>query len=205
MQRYEIATLTTTLGAAAKAAPAIESFCGEGGARGRLLGCWSTELGPLNQLLVLRGFDTAEDLTLERQRVLDTTSPFGCAEWLTAMELDSYIPFPGFPPVQPGAFGKVYEIRTYRLKPGGLPQTVAAWQRAVPARRELSPLTIAMHAVDGPPRFTHVWPYASLEARGAIRAEAIARGIWPPQGGPAWLTGNMRSTIGLPTAHSPLH
>jgi hypothetical protein len=37
-----------------------------------------------------------------------------------------------------------------------------------------------------------------------VRAESVARGVWPPKGGPDWLTGEMRSIIALPTAISPL-
>lgn len=204
MQRYELATLTTAIGAAGKAAPAIEAWCREGDARGRLLGCWASEIGALNQMLVLRGFDTEADLQAERARTLSSASPFGCAEWLAGLTLDSYAPFPDLPPVEPGAYGPVYEVRTYVLKQGGLEPTLAAWKAALPARLELSRLVIAMYALDGAPRFTHIWPYASLNDRAAIRADSVARGIWPPKGGPDWLTPDMRSTICLPTAVSPL-
>jgi len=106
--------------------------------------------------------------------------------------------------VKPGKYGAVYEIRTYKLKHGGVPNTIAAWEAAVPERIKLSPLVIAMYALDGPPRFTHIWPFVSLDARAAVRADSVAKGVWPPKGGPAWLTGEMRSTIALPTAISPL-
>jgi len=136
--------------------------------------------------------------------MLDTTEPFGAGEGVTAMRFDSYAPFPFLPPVKPGKYGSVYEIRTYKLKPGGVPNTIAAWATAVPERIKLSPLVIAMVALDGAPRFTHIWPFASLDARAAVRAESVAKGIWPPKGGPDWLTGEMHSTIALPTAISPL-
>ncbi|UFN47679.1 NIPSNAP family protein [Roseomonas sp. OT10] len=204
MQRYEIATLTTTLGAASRAAPAIEAFAGEAGAKGRLLGLWTTELGPLNQILVLRGFETEADLAAERRRTLLAANPFGSAEWLTGLALDSYVPFPELPPVAPGAYGAVYEFRTYILKHGGLGPTLEAWKAAVPPRAVLSPLTIAMYATDGAPRFTHIWPYPSLNDRLAVRGESVRQGIWPPKGGPPWLTSDMRATVGLPTANSPL-
>ena len=108
------------------------------------------------------------------------------------------------PPVVPGAYGSVYEIRTYRLKHGGVLATSAAWEAAMPARSAISPLIIAMAALDGPPRFTHIWPFDGLDDRAAKRARAVAEGVWPPKGGPAWLTGNMRSTIAIPAAFSPL-
>jgi len=32
-------------------------------------------------------------------------------------------------------------------------------------------------------KFVHIWPYESLNHRAEIRAEAAAKGIWPPKGG----------------------
>ena len=202
--RYELATLTIKLGTAAQAIAGIDSYVKAPEAKGALLGCWTSEIGQLNQLYVLRGFADDAELQAERTRAFGTTNPFGCGEALVTMDLDAYAPFPFLPPVAPGKFGKVYEIRSYRLKHGGIPATIAAWRAAVPERIKLSPLLVAMYALDGPPRFTHIWPYASLDARGAVRADAAAKGVWPPKGGPEWLTGDMRSTIVLPTAISPL-
>ncbi len=202
--RYEIATLTIKLGTAAQAIAGIDGYVKAAGAKGTLLGCWASEIGQLNQFYVLRGFADDAELQAERTRAFGTGNPFGCGEAIVTMGFDSYVPFPFLPPVATGKFGKVYEIRTYRLKPGGIPATIAAWQAAVPERVKLSPLVVAMVALDGPPRFTHIWPFASLDARAAIRADAVAKGVWPPKGGPDWLTGDMRSTIALPTAISPL-
>jgi hypothetical protein len=201
---YEIATLSIKLGTAAKAVAGIGDYVKAPGAKGTLLGCWSTEIGDLNQLLLLRGFDDHAQLLRERERILHTTDPFGAGDAIASLNFDSYAPFPFLPPVKPGKYGAVYEIRTYKLKHGGVPHTIAAWEAAVPARCELSPLSIAMYALDGPPRFTHIWPFASLDVRAAVRADSVAKGIWPPKGGPDWLTGEMHSTIGLPTAISPL-
>jgi hypothetical protein len=55
----------------------------------------------------------------ERKRALFSANPFGAAEGLTGLEMDSYAPFPFLPPIVPGKYGKVYEFRTYQLKPGG--------------------------------------------------------------------------------------
>jgi hypothetical protein len=201
---YEIATLTIKLGTAPKAIAGIGDYVKAPAAKGTLLGCWATEIGDLNQLMVLRGFADHAELLNERERILQTTEPFGVGDAIAAMDFDSYAPFPFLPPVKPGKYGAVYEIRTYKLKHGGVPNTIAAWEAAVPERIKLSPLVIAMYALDGPPRFTHIWPFVNLDARAAVRADSVAKGIWPPKGGPAWLTGEMRSTIALPTAISPL-
>jgi len=202
MKRYEIATLSTTMGAAAKAAPAIEAFAGEG--KGRLLGIFYADIGLLNRVMVLRGFDSCEDYDAERNRTLRSSNPFGSAEWLTGLQLEGYEPFPFLPPVETGSFGPAYEFRTYILKTGGLEPTIRAWEAAVPQRTELSKMTVCMYGIDGQPRMTHIWPYASVNERGTIRADSVAKGVWPPKGGPDWLTNDMRSTIAFPTANSPL-
>lgn len=202
--RYEIATLTIRLGTAAKVVAGIAEFVKAPDARGELLGCWASEIGVLNEILVLRGFADKAELATERARVQGTTNPFNCGDAISQLTFDSYAPFPFLPPVRSAKLGGVYEVRTYKLKHGGLQPTIAAWQQAMPERAKISPLVIAMYAVDGPARFTHIWPFASLDARAAARADSVAKGVWPPKGGPDWLTGDMRSTIVLPTAISPL-
>jgi NIPSNAP len=202
--RYEMTTLSIKLGTAPKVIAGIEGWCKAADAKGTLLGCWATEIGTLNDIIVLRSFAGQADLEAERRRAQATTDPFGCGDCLRAMASEAYAPFPFLSPVTTGKFGPVYEIRTYRLKNGGVPATIAAWEAAVPERVKLSPMVIAMTALDGPPRFTHIWPFADLNDRVATRAAAVAKGIWPPKGGPEWLTGEMRSTIAMATAISPL-
>jgi hypothetical protein len=200
---YEFATLSYHPLNAGKATAGAEAYVTGAEAKGQLLGCWTTDIGVLGRMFVLRGFADAAELAAERKRALLSANPFGAGEVLTGLEMDSYAPFPYLPPVKPGKFGKVYEFRTYHLKPGGLPPTMAAWEAALPARIKLSPLLINMYALDGAPRITHIWPYASLDARAAIRTEAVAAGIWPPKNVQQHLF-TLASTIGHPTAASPL-
>ncbi|MBV8447254.1 MAG: NIPSNAP family protein, partial [Hyphomicrobiales bacterium] len=167
---YELAKLTVQIGSTSKALPGIKAFVEEGKARGELLGCWASEIGELNKIAVLRGFSDSEGLRAERKRLLESSNPFGCRDVLTHMEADSYAPFPDLPPIETGAFGPVYEIRSYALKPGMLAHVMASWRTSLPARIKLSRNLIVMHTIDGPPRFTHIWPYASLEQRAEIRA-----------------------------------
>ena len=203
---YELATMTLPFGTAAQAAANVQTFAAQG--QGELLGCWFTDIGVLNQMIVLRGFDDLATLQAERQRTQQNASPFGCGEIFQSLEQHSYQGFPWMKPVRPsaesGIQGPVYEIRTYGIKPGGVQPTIDLWEQAVPAREKLSPCVIAMVALDGPLRFTNIWAYSSLDARSKARADAVAQGIWPPKGGPAHLTTNMVSTIAMPTAVSPL-
>jgi hypothetical protein len=205
---YELATMTLPFGTATQAANHVKAFCEASGAQGELLGCWFTDIGVLNQMIVLRGFKTLDDLRAERERTQAHVSPFGCGDIFQNLEQHSYQGFAWMKPVRPssesGISGPVYEIRTYGIKPGGVQGTIDLWQQYVPPREKLSPCVVAMVALDGPLRFTNIWAYESLNARSQIRADSVAQGIWPPKGGPALLTTSMVSTIALPTAVSPL-
>src|ERR1700704_4831307 len=99
---YEFATLSFHPLNAGKATAGAEAYVTATEARGRLLGCWTTEIGTLGRLFVLRGFADAAELAAERKRALFSTNPFGAAEVLTGLEMDSYAPFPFLPPVEPG-------------------------------------------------------------------------------------------------------
>lgn len=205
---YELATLTLPFGTAGQAAIHVQTFSSAADARGELLGCWFTDIGVLNQMIVLRGFATLDALSKERERTQLSSNPFGCGEIFQALEQHSYQGFPWMKPVRPsvesGISGPVYEIRTYGIKTGGVQPTIDLWEQYVPARHALSPCVVAMVALDGPLRFTNIWAYPSLDARSKARADAVVQGIWPPKGGPAHLTTNMASTIATPTAVSPL-
>ena len=214
---YELATMTLPFGSAGQAATNVQAFATAPEAQGELLGCWFTDIGVLNQMIVLRGFATLEALQAERERTQQSArpetgdgpwGPFGCGEIFQTLEQHSYKGFPWMKPVRPsaesGITGPVYEIRTYGIQIGGVQPTIDLWEQYVPARDKLSPCVVAMVALDGPLRFTNIWAYDSLNARSQIRGEAVAQGIWPPKGGPAHLSTNMVSTIAMPTAVSPL-
>ena len=205
---YELATMTLPFGTAGNAATQVQAFSSAADAKGELLGCWFTDIGVLNQMVVLRGFASLADLQAERDRTQKSSSPFGCGDIYQSLEQHSYQGFPWMKPVRPsaesGTTGPVYEIRTYGIKPGGVQATIDLWEQYVPPREKLSPCVVAMVALDGPLRFTNIWAYPTLDARSKARADAVAQGIWPPKGGPAHLTTAMVSTIALPTAVSPL-
>lgn len=202
MHYYELTTLKTILFGAGKAAPGIQSFLAAG--QGQLLGAWAADIGALNEVYLLRSFNSLEALVAERQRVLMSDNPYGCLDYLVNYHSDTYLPFDFVLPVPAGSYGAVYEIRTYHTKLNGLAPTIEKWRAAIPARTEQSAMSIAMYALDGAPRFTQIWPYASANQRAEIRAQTVADGIWPPKGGPDWLSPNMNSTLAVPLPFSPL-
>ena len=202
MSIYDLTTLTVRVATQGKALPAIQEHLPALG--GELLGVWNADIGALNEILIFRRFDDANALMAARAKLLAGPNPLGCAEWLEKLDTGSYARFPWLPEVETGARGPVYELRTYGIRYGALDLTIDAWEKAMPARGALSPLVGAFYALDGEsPRFLNIWPYASVDERSRIRAEAVATGVWPPVGGPANLT-HMKSTIGIPAAFSPL-
>jgi len=169
-----------------------------------LLACWYSELGALNQILIIRSIDDPIATLESRMAALKSKSPFGVGEFMTGMTMDTFVAFDFLPPIQRGAHGPCYEVRSYVLKTGGLTPTIELWRKAVPDRSRISPLLTAMTSVSGPvTRFVHIWPYKSVEERNRLRAKAIAEGVWPPPGGPDHLA-SQQADIFLPAHFSPI-
>lgn len=201
-QYFELTTLKTVIFGAGEAAAGIEEFVNAGS--GTLSGAWFSDIGNLNEVYLLRSFDDLETLMGERERILRSDDPFGCVEFLVSMSVESYRALDFMPAVPSGALGPCYEIRTYNMKLNGLMPTMKKWEDALPARQDYSPCVAAMYALDGEPRLTQIWPYASLEERSKARGQSVTDGKWPPQGGPDWLSPDMRSTVAMPMGFSPL-
>ena len=169
-----------------------------------LLACWYSEIGALNRILIIRKSADASKAVANRFAALSARNPFGIGEFITDLSLDTYLPFDFRPPLQGGAYGPCYEVRSYVLKPDGLTPTIELWRKAVPGRAGVSPLLAAMVAVTGAAiRFMHVWPYKTYDERARLREKAVADGLWPPPGGPGHLL-SQQADIYLPAAFSPL-
>ncbi len=96
----------------------------------------------------------------------------------------------------------IYEFRTYTLKPRTLKTFVQRFGQALPPRLELSPLAAFWYTEIGPlNQVIHVWSYADTNERARIRAEAVAKGIWPPK--TSDLIENMQSDIFEPMTSVP--
>ncbi|MFC7397792.1 NIPSNAP family protein [Chelatococcus sp. GCM10030263] len=202
--RYAVTRITPEVGGLPKVLAGIEGAVTGQGFSGKFLGCFTAEIGALNQILILQAYEDDRALAEDRSRALVDGGLFGAAEHFGEVETTTYVPFDFVAPIAPGKYGPVYEIRVYGVKATGLKPTMDLWRASVPKRAKVSPLLGAMYAIDGAlPRFLHIWPFTSLGERMAKRAEAVELGIWPPKGGPAHLT-SLSSAIYLPTPFSPL-
>ena len=75
----------------------------------------------------------------------------------------------------------IYEMRTYTLKCGAVPEVEAIVAEALPYREKYSKLGAFWHTEFGPlNQVIHVWPYEDLADRDKVRAEAAKDPHWPP-------------------------
>jgi NIPSNAP protein len=173
-------------------------------AAGEFLACWYSELGAINQILLIHA-GGGEGAVARRGAIVTSKDPFGVSEFMTGLTMDTYVSFPFMPRITSGRCGPIYEVRSYVLRPDGLATTIELWRKAVPGRLTVSTLLAAMYSVTGPLlRFMHIWPYASLDERQRLRTKAVADGVWPPPGGPDQLVAQ-QADIFLPADFSPLN
>lgn len=171
-------------------------------AGGKLLGSWQTEIGSLGRIHILRHFETAEEMAEEYRRLAASSTPFNDGSALRTLELKSYEAFIGNAAPRDG--NSVYEMRTYFVKPGGLPPLMNSWKETVPGAGDYGArLVIAMYGLSGRPRIRHIWCFESFEQRNALRRDTIAAGTWPPPEGADQIV-DATSELMLPLLGSPL-
>ena len=92
----------------------------------------------------------------------------------------------------------IYEFRTYDLQPRMVPEfEKRAAEKIKEGRQDYSQLFGFWYTEAGPlNQVVHIWPYADMNERLAIRAKAVEDGVWPPDS--AHLVNEMRSEIFLP-------
>ncbi|NVN42714.1 NIPSNAP family protein [Asaia siamensis] len=157
--------------------------------RAGFLGCWTTELGNLNEVVVMFS-PTPADLVWPGDEVgVERIDRHG---WTLIADTKP----------APGTYGGAYEFRIYDVLPGHEADVAALMEAAVPARATISPAYAVMMSSDGPSRLAHFWPYGDLAERAEKRKEAVASGAWPPKGILPML-GAMRNAILTPVAYSP--
>jgi hypothetical protein len=198
---YDVTIVTVRPGTHPKALGALDGTLGKDA---NLLACWYSEIGALNQILIIRGVADPAAAVAQRMELLRSSNPLGIGELVTGISVDTYVSFDFMPPLKAGEIGPCFEVRTYVLKTGGLSVTTELWRKAVPARMKLSPILAAMSSVTGTvARFMHIWPYKTLDERARLRGKAIADGVWPPPGGPDQLA-IQQTDIYLPAPFSPI-
>lgn len=76
----------------------------------------------------------------------------------------------------------IYEIRTYTLKVGTVPEVEKRFGEAYESRKQYSPLLGFFHTEIGQlNQVIHIWPYEDVAHRDRVRKEAAADKNWPPK------------------------
>ncbi|MFP5078526.1 NIPSNAP family protein [Rhizobium sp. YIM 134829] len=196
-----LSLLPNTLGAVM---PILPQTYRQFSSTGTPLGAFACEFGTLNRFAFLTAYETIEALMQERSRLMTEEDAYGVGQYLGGVTTTAFKPLAFAKPIVPGTYGPFYEFRTYSLAPFGLAETEAAWAKIIDRRNAMSPLLTNMASIeDGPQTMVHIWPYATIEARMAARAQASKEGIWPPPGGSGKLT-NLQSELFVATAFSDL-
>jgi hypothetical protein len=201
---YVVTIITVKPNTHPKALPPLEQWLKANPRKGEFLACLASDIGDVNQIMLLHHYANEADLAADRDAVARDSNPFGCLELTERRSTNTFHQFPFLPPLKAGQYGPIFEVRTYLLKPTGLPPTIAAWEKQAPVRMKLSPILAAMYSTTGDvTRFMHIWPYPDLVTRANTRKTAVETGVWPPPGGPDQLL-TMHTDIYLPAAFSPI-
>lgn len=174
----------------------------------RLAAMWTTEIGPLNQVIHVWEYKDVGERTRIREEVVKAGLwPPKTQDLITDMKSEIMIPQSFSPPMVPSNHGPYFEMRSYTLKAGGTAQMAENWAKHLPQRLKLSPL-IGVFASDigGLNQWVHIWAYKSLDERIAVRKTAMEKGIWPPPSTPdrPSPTVHQESKILLAAPYSPI-
>lgn len=143
---------------------------------------WHTEIGPLNQVVVAWGYkDLAERSRIVAAAAKDPQCQAKNGELVLSAQTDIVTLTPFSPELKPGKLGPFFEMRTYTVPVGEIPLMIENWTFAMPRRLTFSPVCAVWYTeLGGMNKWTHVWPYPSLNERGDVRAKVAAAQAWPP-------------------------
>jgi hypothetical protein len=177
---------------------------------GRLLGYWTTEFGPLNQVVHLWEY---ADLAARAEARAGLARD---ARWVT-----EYVPVSApllewqentilapvdWWPVRAVTGMGVYELRTYRAYPGKVPEWLGLFREVMPVRERYSaPAGIWASEIGPLNTVVHLWGYRDLAHRTEVRRAALGDPTWQAFVGRAsGLLQRMETKLLVPTAFSPL-
>ena len=209
---YELRTYTVkpgTLGDMVKAASTVSRDIRKD-EYGKLEGYWSTEIGPLNQVMHLWSYSDYEERAKLRAEL--SKNPRWTGEYLPLirpllLRQDVRLLNALRAPAAPASTGNIYEFRNYRAKPAGAAkQWLNAFTAVLPAREKYSKIVgLWQTEVGQPNEICHIWAYPDLNARAEARAGALKDPAWQEfLGKNMSLLEEMQATVMLPAPHSPL-
>ena len=203
---YEIRTCTLKPGTVPEFEKRFETSLANRFKYSELAAFWHTDIGPLNQVIHVWGYEDLEERAEIRQRAAQEPDwPPNVRDMILSMQSEIFSPAP-FSPKLGGdqKLGNIYEMRIYQYQPGSMPKVMERWKKALEGGRlELSPLAACMSSDIGKLNvWVHIWPYASLKERDRIRVESLKLETWPP--GTREFMISMQNKIMIPASFSPM-
>lgn len=167
---------------------------------------WHSEVGVLNQVIHVWTYPDLNTRAHIRAEALKLDNwPAKVQEFVAEARSEILLPAPFSPPLEPRELGGIYEIRSYTLAAGAIPGMIERWSAKIGERVKLSPLVGAWYSELGElNKWVHIWAYKDALERQRIRAEAIARGVWPPGGAAAGAVIRQENMLVVPASFSPL-
>jgi hypothetical protein len=167
---------------------------------------WHTEVGPLNQVIHVWPYDTFEQRIQVRATAIASGKwPPATHEFVAEQKSELFRPAPFSPPLEPRQLGSIYEIRMYSFAAGAIPGVIERWSTKIGERVKLSPLVGAWYSEIGVlNKWVHIWAYKDANHRAQVRAEAVAKGIWPPGSAAAGVLLKQENMLVVPASFSPL-
>lgn len=153
---------------------------------GKLVGYWSTELGPLNQVVHMWEYTDlaaraqaraglARDERWTKEYVAKSQPFLQAQENMILVPMDWY---PFRPSANGGGIG-VYELRVYRFYPGKVAEWARQTQGAITLREKYSaPLGFWSTEIGPLNTVVHLWPYRDLAHRATVRKAVAADPGW---------------------------
>lgn len=176
----------------------------------KLAGYWTTEIGELNQVVHLWEYENFDHRTrvraaLAKDKAWNTKYVSRSRPMLQHQESMVLVPADFWPFTPPSGNG-IYELRSYRLQAGKVPEWLEYFKTGLQARVKYSkPVGVWSSELGELNRVVHLWPYESLEHRARVRKAFMADPLWKETVAKLQpLMQVMESKILVPTEFSPL-
>lgn len=173
-----------------------------------LFGLWTTEIGPLNQVIHMWAYENLQ----QRADIRDASRKDPSGAWppdgkglLVSQETDILTPIPGMQhPKAPTQWGGIYELRMYTYAPGDIAKVAETFAGQYPKRNEVYPVGgIFTSELGNLNRLYQLFPYKNWTHRDEVRTELRSKGIWPPHSEARPVSQLVRHLI--PAEFSPMH
>jgi hypothetical protein len=202
---YEIRSYTLKPGSVPEFEKRFEASLANRLKYSELAAFWHTDIGPLDQVIHVWGYEDLEQRTeIRRAASQEPDWPPNVHELILSMQSEIFSPAPFSPKLGGGQrLGAIYEMRIYQYQPGSIPAVMERWEEALAGGRlEISPIAACMSSEVGRLNvWVHIWPYSSHKERDRIREASFKLDTWPPKTREFMIS--MENKFMIPASFSP--